>query len=263
MAVHAGDDPVFLREALDSMVIQSNRDFSTIIVWDGPLPEELIEQLNNSSLNIIHLKKTENRGLAAALNTALDHCFRENFDFIARMDSDDRMRPARLERQMAYLMDNPEVDVTGTAISEIGADGRERGKVVEYPADHESCFRFFRFRDPLAHPSVMFRARYFEKAGIYDESLRKNQDTELWYRGFKNGCVFANMHDVLMEFRMTEDFFRKRRGGKERARQLYRLRGKINRGLGYGTEARLFAGAMYFMALSPAWLRKLAYRLLR
>lgn len=263
MAVYHGDDPGYLDEALNSIAMQDGVIYDLVVVYDGPVPAELVQSVQESSVNPICIELEHNRGLAVALNAGLDYCLSKGYEYIARMDADDRMRPGRLEKQVQFLDKNPEVDVVGTAISEIDENGQDRDKIVQYPRSHQECLRFFRFRDPLAHPSVMFRSRFFEKAGLYDERLRKNQDTELWFRGFRHDCVFANLPDVLLDFRMNEAFFQSRRGGRKRATQLYRLRQKINRGLNFGFPARIFAIGMYLLTLSPSWLRKIAYRVLR
>ena len=263
LPVYAGDHPDYLREALESIARQSLQEFILVVVEDGPLPEALKQALTEYKGEIQSLYHLHNQGLAEALNTAIDWCEQHQILFLARMDADDRMRPERLALQLAFLNAHKEVDVVGCALEEIDAQGRPRGKQVAYPENHRECLRFFRFRDPLPHPGVMFRMRYFHKAGRYNPALRYNQDTELWYRGFLNGAVFANLPAVLLEFRMTEAFFATRRAGKSRARQLYALRKEINKGLGFGTEARLFARGMFLLALLPANIRKLAYRIFR
>lgn len=263
LPVYAGDHLDYLREALESIARQSLQEFILVVIEDGPLPEGLKQVLNEYKGEMQVLQHMQNQGLATALNTALDWCEQQQILFLARMDADDRMRPSRLERQVGFLKLHEEVDVVGCALEEIDALGRPRGKQIFYPENHRECLRFFRFRDPLPHPGVMFRLRFFQKAGRYDPALRYNQDTELWYRGFLNGAVFANLPAVLLEFRMTEAFFATRRAGKVRARQLYALRKEINKGLGFGPEARLFARGMFLLALLPASIRKLAYRIFR
>lgn len=263
LPVYAGDHPDYLREALESIVRQSLQNFILVVVEDGPLPEAITQVLNEYKDEMQLLQHSQNQGLATALNTALDWCEQYKISFLARMDADDRMRPERLEMQLDFLNLHEEVDVVGCALEEMDTQGRPRGKQVFYPENHHECLRFFRFRDPLPHPGVMFRMRFFQKAGRYDPGLRYNQDTELWYRGFLNGAVFANLPAVLLEFRMTEAFFATRRAGKARARQLLALRKEINKGLGFGPEARLFARGMFLLALLPAGIRKLAYRIFR
>lgn len=263
MPVFAGDHPGHFTEALDSVLCQLPPAASLIVVADGPLPPELedVMPLENSRVEILRLEA--NRGLAVALNTGIERAMSRGYSLIARMDADDRMLTGRLDAQCKFLDDNPEVDVVGTAIIEIDSEGQYRGKTVKYPLHHEACLDFFRYRDPLAHPSVMFRTTYFAKAGLYDPAYRKNQDTELWLRGFLNGCRFANLPEPGLEFRMSDAFFRSRRGGWKRGRELVKLRMRVIRELGFGWKARLFAGGMFVITIMPSGLRKLAYKIFR
>ena len=70
----------------------------------------------------------------------------------------------------------------------------------------------------MAHPAVMFRKSYFEKVEGYRSEFRKNQDTMLWFDGFKSGCVFANIPDTVLYFRVTDSMLGKRRNGWEYAK---------------------------------------------
>lgn len=263
LAVHSGDSPVYFKEALESIRLQSCSGFLTLIVLDGPVNEEIESLIESFPCEQHLIRFSVNQGLAAALNAAIAYCRKEGIEFIARMDADDRMRKGRLQHQLEFLKANPDVDILGGSIIEIDEEGKERGKMIIYPENHQKCLAFFRFRDPVAHPAVMFRSRFFEKAGIYNEQMRKNQDTELWYRGFLSGCRFANIPEVLLEFRMTRDFFDSRRSGRVRAKQLFLLRRKINRGLQFGLKAQLFAMAGFLLTVSPSWLRRWAYKALR
>jgi hypothetical protein len=65
----------------------------------------------------------------------------------------------------------------------------------------------------------------------------------LWFDGFMNGCVFANLKDTVLNFRVNDDFYNRRNGWK-RAKQMLRDRLKINKALGYDISANLFAFAI-------------------
>lgn len=263
LPVYQGDHPGHFTEALDSVLCQLPAGALLIVVADGPLTAELEEVMPLESSATEVLRLPENRGLAAALNAGIEQALSRGYTLIARMDADDRMLPGRLEAQRAFLQSHLDIDIIGTAIVEIDREGNARGKTVVYPVGHDACLEFFRYRDPVAHPAVMFRSSFFEKAGLYDPHYRKNQDTELWFRGFFHGCRFANLPSPGLEFRMSDEFFRLRRGGWRRGLELIALRKRINRELGFGWKARLFTCAVFILTVMPAGLRKLAYRVFR
>lgn len=263
LPVYKNDSPVYLGKAIESILYQNYQNVYLYIGVDGPVGDELHQNLDlfnkQNMVDVIWFPK--NRGLACVLNDLVAICKKEGYEYYARMDADDISLKDRFEKQVKFLEEHPEVDVVGGAIEEIDGDDKKRGKHVEYPLTHEDCRKFFRYRDPLAHPAVMFRARYFEKVtGGYRNEYRKNQDTMLWYDGFLNGCVFANLKDTVLHFRVNEDFYNRRNGWK-RAKQMLRDRLKINKALGYDISANLFAFSMFCMTLSPSWVKKILYKI--
>lgn len=266
LPVYKKDKVEYLNYAVESILNQTYNDIHLYIGVDGPVGDDLMAQLQRYSLkeNVSVYDYEVNRGLACVLNDLLDICFNEGYEFIARMDADDISLPDRLEKQMAYLEEHPDVDVVGGAIDEIDEKGGKRGKVIVYPETPDECRAFFSKRNPHAHPAVLFRRRFFEKAGCkYRPEYRQNQDTMLWYDGMMKSTLHANIPDIVLNFRMTESLFKKRRNGWAFAKKQFQDRLMINRGLGYGWKADLYGFAMFFLLISPAWIKKIAYRVLR
>jgi len=263
LPVYKKDKIGYLRLAVESIVAQSYVEYHLYIGVDGPVGDDLADYLKQlekkSIISVVWFE--ENRGLACVLNDLISICKEERYDYYARMDADDISLPDRFEKQVKYLEEHPDVDVVGGAIEEIDGNDQLRGKHVEYPLTHEECRKFFRYRDPLAHPAVMFRARYFEKVvSGYRNEYRKNQDTMLWFDGFMNGCVFANLKDTVLHFRVNDDFYNRRNGWK-RAKQMLRDRLMMNKALGYDLSANLFAFGMFCMTVSPSWVKKILYKI--
>lgn len=265
LPVYKKDKIEYLRMAVESIVMQSYWNYHLYIGVDGPVGEDLADYLKHlekqQQLSVVWFE--ENRGLACVLNDLLDICFKEGYEFIARMDADDISMPDRLEKQLRFLQEHPEIDVVGGAIEDIDEKGNLREKKVQYPLTNEDCRRFFRYRDPLAHPAVMFRNSFFKKAKGYRSEYRKNQDTMLWFDGFMNGCIFANLPETVLHFRITDDFYKSRRNGWARAKKMLTDRFMINHSLRYDVTAYLFSFAMFIMTLTPAWLKKIAYKVFR
>ena len=262
-SVYKNDQPDYLEMSLDSIFTQTYKDFKLLLYIDGPIPEGLrnvIRSYNDERLEVIG--SPINKGLANALNSMLCRC--KDYTYIARMDADDIAMPDRLKKQIAYLDAHPEVDMVGGAINEIDENGNDRGKITHYPCDPNACRAFFAKRNPVAHPTVMFRRSFFEKAGWeYPTDYVRNEDTRLWHEGYKHGCVIANIPDVMLNFRMTDIMFKQRRNGLDFAKSQLKLRKLIAKDLGYGFMAYFYAYAMYFLMISPSWILKFAYKILR
>lgn len=262
-SVYKNDKPDYLRKSLDSIFTQTYQDFKLLLYVDGPVSERLwnvIKSYSDDRLEIIN--NPVNKGLAAVLNSMLYRC--KGYCFIARMDADDIAMPDRFENQIAYLEAHPEVGMVGGAINEIDESGNERGKITRYPYEPDACRAFFAKRNPVAHPTVMFRRSFFDKAGWkYPTDFERNEDTRLWHEGYKHGCVIANIPDVVLNFRMIDSMFKNRRNGRAFAESQLELRKLIKKDLGYGFMAEVYAYAMYLLMISPSWVLKIAYKILR
>lgn len=267
LPVYKNDKVDYLSKAIESIVMQTYRDYHIYIGVDGPVGEDIedyFKQIESQSrITIVRFK--ENRGLACVLNDLLDICFKEGYDYIARMDADDISLTDRFEKQMAYMEKHPEIDVVGGAITEIDENGKSRNKTIIYPEGPKECRAFFSKRNPHAHPAVMFRKTFFDKLNgkKYRPEYRQNQDTMLWYDGMMVGTQHANIPDVVLKFRMTDTMFKKRRNGWAFAKKQFTDRLMINKGLGYGWKADIYGFAMFCMLVSPAWVKKIAYRVFR
>lgn len=266
MSVYKAEKPKYLDLALESVFSQTLKADKVVLVKDGKLTPELdevIEKWKNAESSLTVLPFEKNRGLAIALNEGLKVI---NTEFIARMDTDDIALPQRFEKQVEFLKRNKEIDVVGTFIQEINENNQIIKDIVKYPVTHQECYEFFAKRDPLAHPTVMFRKTYFEKIGeFYTErfvGINKQEDSDLWYKGFLHNCKFSNIPEILFQFRRSESFYERRTGFQY---GLMQLKDKIkrNKELKYGISANIYAFAYFIMTQLPSYLKKYIYQIAR
>lgn len=268
LPVYKNDKAENVRLSINSILNQTYEGPIYLYIGvDGPIGVDLKICLKafeiKDTVNISWFSK--NRGLAIVLNDLLESCINNGFEYIARMDADDISMPNRFELQMKYLSEHPNIDVVGGAIEEIDEDGNLRGKIIVYPESPDECREFFSKRNPHAHPAVLFRKSFFDKLNgkKYRPEYRQNQDTMLWYDGMMVGTQHANIPDVVLNFRMTNAMFKKRRNGWAFAKKQFKDRLMINKGLGYGFGADVYGFAMFCMLISPVWVKKIAYRIFR
>ena len=265
MSLYREDKLEYVKLAVESLLNQTYQAFNLYIKFDGVIEIETEAYLRSlEDCRIMISARSENKGLAHSLNELLQEVKVLGYDFIARMDADDISLPDRFQRQIDFLNMNPQIDAVGGAINEIDELGNDRGKITRYPCKPDECKKFFARRNPVAHPTVMFRKSFFEKVGWeYPTDFARNEDTRLWHEGYKHGCSIANISDVLLDFRMTDKMFTQRRNGREFAKSQLELRKLIAKDLGYGNKAIFYAYAMYILMISPSWLLKFAYKVLR
>ena len=135
ISVYQRENPLYLKQALDSLYVQIVPPSEVVIVEDGPLTEGLHAVINAFSTQhptkIVRLP--HNQGLGKALREGLKHC---RFPIVARMDSDDICMPWRFEKQLS-IMKNTKVDIVGSWIDEFSGSKRHvvsTRKVPEFQA---------------------------------------------------------------------------------------------------------------------------------
>lgn len=152
------------------------------------------------------------RGLPDRLNEGVRY---SRAPIVARMDGDDICYPRRLETQLAFLRDNPAVDIVGAGAMVFTSDGTARGP-RSLPGGHaELTANAWRSGIPLAHPTWMGRRSWFLRFP-YDARARCCEDWEVLLRGHRSSR-YANLPDLLLGYR--EDRIKLRRSIKSRLHQ--------------------------------------------
>lgn len=258
IAVYAKEKPAHLMQSLESIFRQDLPPDEVILVEDGPLTAALDKVVAHfkEQHEILHtVRLPQNQGLGLALKEGLTHC---QYDIVARMDSDDISKPERFSREMAWLEAHPETDVVGTWTDEFADDS---GKIIStrrLPEAHEALLMFSRYRNPMNHPTVMFRKRAVEQAGGY-RHRELFEDYDLWVRMLQQGAQFDNLQESLLLFRLSSQLY-SRRGGSHYIRQEIAFQHWMYK-VGHISGIRLVANiaARTFIRLIPGGLRKYGY----
>ena len=120
----------YLVEAIESILNQTYQNFELIIVDDASTDntEQMISQFkkqNSKKIKAIRLKKNLNKGGDACANLAFQ---KAKGQFIARMDADDIAHPKRLEKQLKFLLKNPDIFMVGSQAWVINKKGEIIGE---------------------------------------------------------------------------------------------------------------------------------------
>jgi len=202
-------------------------------------------------------------GLAAGLNRLIDVALADpSVSYLARMDADDESLPERIRLQREFLEIHPEVDVVGALCREVDAQGI-LVQQKSLPSRHEDIVRLLSRRNPLNHPTVMFRRRAFDGGVRYRTDVGRMEDYFLWVDGALAGWQFANVQQALLNFTRDHDFFR-RRSGFALAITEFRVRWTAMKRLKMFTfQNCTWAMASFLLRMSPAWVQKQAYHFFR
>jgi glycosyltransferase involved in cell wall biosynthesis len=186
----------FLHEAIDSVLVQTLKDFELIIIDDGSTDSslEIVKSYNDKRIKL--LINEVNRGQSYSRNRGIKMASGE---YIAVMDGDDIMYPNRLEKQVDYLKING-VSICFSWADVIGEDGNWI-RVKSLISDPLLICAKLIFECPLIHPTAMWKRESFINNNLwYDEEYVYAQDMELWNR-VKEYFDIHIMEEPLIKFR--------------------------------------------------------------
>jgi len=197
MSVYNGGE--YLRDAVESILTQSFRDFEFIIIDDGSTDGswDIITGYAAVDKRVVTLKNPENIGLTRSLNKGLAEA---RGAYVARQDADDISMPHRLAREAAFLDTQYDtVLVTGNMLR-LDEQGNEHPMMDRTMPSSLVAWNQV-FRNMISpHSAVMFRKDTVQGIGGYNEEYRYSQDYELWSRLMDRGRLVI-LPDILLKWR--------------------------------------------------------------
>lgn len=198
LCTHVGGS--LLYKAIVSCLGQTYKDFELILVINGSDLNSIKEEVMGwdiSSDPRLRIYETEVRHLPFSLSLGLHHA---RGKYIARMDGDDIAYPHRLQIQVEFMSNNPDISVLGTAFEVIDLLGNPIS-VVRNPLTDNEIRQAMIFKNPICHPTVMFKRDAVEAAGGYLGGYH-SEDYDLWIRLSQHPKIkFANLSRVCFGYR--------------------------------------------------------------
>ena len=178
MPVYNGE--LFLSDALESILNQSFSDFELILIDDGSTDKttEILHQFDQRDKRIKVFRHEKNLGLTKSLTFGLTKCKGE---FIARHDADDFSEPERFACQVAFLRDQPDYGLIGTAVSRIDSQANIIDQPIVINGD-KRIRSLIKGVNPFVHGSIMMRKSTVDTVKGYRNGFRYAQDYDLWLR---------------------------------------------------------------------------------
>ncbi|GGE99228.1 hypothetical protein GCM10011611_00970 [Aliidongia dinghuensis] len=192
----------YLAASIDSVLDQTLGDFELILVDDGSTDDSarIIQHYAQRDARIRPIAKS-NSGIADTLNRGIAA---SRADWIARLDCDDLMLPERLERQLAFVVANPDLIAAGSYYEIIDTDGCSHGSRMPLPRTRDELTRFIEAREPLSflHPSMIFRRRAAVDLGGYNSAAEPAEDVDLFARMLATGAPILIQPEILLHYRV-------------------------------------------------------------
>lgn len=201
MSVHNGEE--HLQIAVDSILSQSHKNLRFLIVEDGSTDGsgKILERSASKDKRIRIIRNFKRLGLTVSLNKALEETSNR---YIARMDADDIAAPQRLERQKAFMDNNPHVGAVGSWYHIVDGRGGIL-RICKPPTNPAAVKRAFLYSAPIAHPAAFLRSATLKLAGCYNaEDFPYSQDRDLFLRILKHTDLGV-VPEFLMKLRRSPE----------------------------------------------------------
>ena len=195
------EEEIFLRQAIESILNQSYKDFEYIIILDNPdnnLHIRIIKEYANLDKRIKFYVNEKNMGLTASLNKGLGLA---KGKYICRMDADDISINKRIENQKRYLEEN-NYDLTGGISQMIDENGKSIYSIKKVPTNMDKIKKALRYNQIISHPTWFGKKEVFEKLNGY-RNMPLCEDYDFTLRAVLNGYKISNIDETVLKYRMT------------------------------------------------------------
>lgn len=191
-----------VKQAVESVLKQTYKNFEFIIIDDcsSDNTPEIIEKYAQKDNRINFIKNSENLGCTKNNITLMNMA---KGKYVAHMDDDDICDKKRLEKQVKFLEENPDVAAVGTFIEPFG-EKKEKSWVTA--TDCDLIKLLINFYNPFCHPSTMFNKEILDKYKInYCENAVYSSDYEILSQITIKNLKISNIPEKLLKYRMHKN----------------------------------------------------------
>lgn len=162
--------------SVQSLLNQSYPELEIILVDDGST-DGTLQELQNFTDARVRVIAGPNQGFVTALKEAIATA---QGSLIAIHGSGDVSGPQRVEKQVEFLLEHPEVGVVGCHVENIN-------RTTQTTTRFESVITSdlttqLKNKNPFTHGEVMFRKTVYDEVGGYRPFFKYAQDYDLWLR---------------------------------------------------------------------------------
>jgi glycosyltransferase involved in cell wall biosynthesis len=185
----------FIEQTLKSIIAQTYKNWELLIVDDCSTDTsvKIIKKYATNDNRINFFKLKENSGAAIARNKAIE---KASGNFIAFLDSDDLWLAEKLEKQLAFMLNN-NYNLTHTSYGLITEKGILLNKNVF--CEPKLSYEKMLFSNKIGCLTAMYNAGNLGK--MYMPEIRKRQDYALWLKILKQEKYAYGLPSVLATYR--------------------------------------------------------------
>lgn len=189
----------WIADAITSVMNQTYKDFECLVICNGCTDtsyQVALDTVGSDSRFFVHSLDVANK--ANALNFGV---YQSKNDWIAPIDADDTWAPLKLQKQLDFITENPDVDILSCQMTYVGTLNCEAPR---NPLDNETIhWCFARGKNPISFPASAYKKNvHFRGVGLYNTSNLVIEDYDFWQRCKQRGMVMANLPDNLAVHRI-------------------------------------------------------------
>ena len=179
----------FIASSIESVLNQTYENWQLIIVNDGSIDETgvILKGFHEKDSRIRVLNQA-NQGIVQSLNRALKLC---SADYISFLDFDDLWENQKLDIQLRFLIENPDINCVFTHMQEFNDDHRN----TKFGARSRNMKGW-------ARSGFMGRSFLFEAYGLFDPNHLTGEFVEWMSRLLRSNEAIHTLPDVLVRRRV-------------------------------------------------------------
>lgn len=183
-----------LARAIESILNQTYKNVEIIVVDDNDA--ESVYRKNNikfmkkydNNQNVIYVCHEKNMNGSVARNTGISKAKGELVTFL---DDDDYYYPSKIEKQVNYLIDNPEYGA-------VYCGWNRNGDITIPKLTGNLAYEVFTCDVHIYTPTIMMWRQYAVDCGGWDETFKRHQEAAFMLRYFEIGKTIGVVQEALI-----------------------------------------------------------------
>ncbi len=211
IVIPSRNEEKYIGACLQSIVdLNFNLNLLTVFVCDGLSTDKTLEIIYeySSKYSFIHYIENSKKTTPHALNIGIKHS--QDFEYIMILGAHSKLTTNYLNYIFSIFEQNPDVHCVGGFLNNIYESKISEyiGKVMSSPVGVGNAY----FRTGIKSGYVdtvafgVYKKEVFDKIGMFDEELVRNQDDEFNYRMIKNNLKIYLNTDCIINYYVRSSF---------------------------------------------------------